>query len=314
MKILFLAKIDYSGLTEGMSRAFRKKNFSTQIFDTKRYRKIDKYFKRDFSFQKFEKKLKEFCPDTIFLIAPMFLKREYFEIIDKFKEKNKLKVVGWVGDSFKKEKENIEKLSLIDRLYYTDTGFFDIYSADNVEYLPLATDPKIFIEKGFIYKNKYNCSFVASRTPGRASFLKELKCCVDVFGPGWNNNGIQGKAHNFKSTKLHISKVSNIYARSRMVLNLKNENNVINGLNQRSFDPCAAGSLLLHDYVADIDLNYEVGKEILVFRSEEEFSELYKKCMIDSEFRRKISENGRKRVASCHTFTDRVEKVLSGLG
>ncbi|KIH75769.1 hypothetical protein GFER_14300 [Geoalkalibacter ferrihydriticus DSM 17813] len=296
-----------------MSRAFKQKNFSTQIFDTKKYRKIDKYFKRDFSIQKFGKKLKEFSPDIVFLIAPMFLKREYFEIIDNFKERNKLKVVGWVGDSFKKEKENIDKISLIDLLYYTDTGYFDIYSADNVEYLPLATDPKIFIDKGFLYKNKYNCSFVASRTPGRAGFLKDLKCCVDVFGPGWNNNDIQGITHNVKKCKLDICQVSNVYARSRMVLNLKNENNVINGLNQRSFDPCAAGSLLLHDYVADIDLNYEVGNEILVFRSKEEFSELYQKCMIDAEFRKKISENGRKRVTSCHTFTNRVEKILMKL-
>ncbi|WP_429884941.1 CgeB family protein [Geoalkalibacter halelectricus] len=308
-----MAKLDYSGLTEGICRAFQKKGFVTQIFDTKKYRKIDKYIKKDFSFKKFQIFLQEFSPDIVFLVAPLFLKKEYYEIIKNYKKRKDCKTIGWIGDSFENITENEERLSIFDFLYYTDTGFFKIHTASNVEYLPLATDEQIFYFENSEGRKRYNCSFVASQTKERSSFLKLIKNKVNILGPGWVRGDDLNKLHSVNRCKLSIGKVAKIYSQSEIVLNLKNENNVIDGLNQRSFDPCAAGSVLVHDYVKDIELNYEIGEEVLVFRSAEEFDNLYEMLIKDSNFKKKISKNGQKRVLSCHTFEKRADKIISDI-
>lgn len=171
-KILFLAKVDYSNLTEGISNAFRKKSFITKIFDTKKYRKIDKYVNKNFSFRRFENCLKAYKPNAVFLIAPIFLKNEYYTILEYYKNKYRFFVIGWIGDLFNLSPENNSKIKLLDRIYYTDTGYFSILNNDKTSYLPLATDLQIFGKKRLTHK--YDCSFVASKTLGRITTVSQF--------------------------------------------------------------------------------------------------------------------------------------------
>ncbi|MDO3379579.1 glycosyltransferase [Geoalkalibacter halelectricus] len=304
-----MAKLDYSGLTEGICRAFQRINFTTKIFDTKKYRKIDKYLKMNLSFKRFEDCLQEFSPDIVFVVAPLFLKPEYFDILDKYKSKNKFLAIGWIGDSFIFTDENEKKIEILDKVYYTDTGFFDVFNGEKTEYLPLATDPLVFTKRSFA--QVHDCSFVASMTQGRRQFLCMSRQPINIFGPGWERKDFKSSCHKVKRCKLKLAQVASIYTRSKMVLNLKNENNVINGLNQRSFDPFSSGSMLLHDYVSDLELNFDVGKEIVAFKDGDEFFYLYEKYIKDRRLREEIADAGRKRVVSSHTYDNRVFKIIS---
>lgn len=309
MKILFVSKLDYSGLTEGISHAFQTLGFSSHIFDVKRYRKIEKYLDKNYALKKFQGTLHDYKPDCIFIIAPFFINFDYFVRVEDYKSKQSCKTIGWVGDAFDLSADNILKLNLLDTIYYTDTGFFNIYNAYNTSYLPLATDSRFFFKRNL--KPKFDCTFVASETAGRLCFLEAIDQHLHIFGPGWKKAKL--KQHSIKSGKLKLAVVSKIYSRSLSVLNIKNERNVFSGLNQRSFDPCASGALLFHDYVADLELNFDLEKEMIVFKNNEEFKCLYDKVMRDVSFRKRIAENGTRRVESHHTFHKRAEQIVNNL-
>jgi spore maturation protein CgeB len=153
--------------------------------------------------------------------------------------------------------------------------------------------------------------FIASRTENRSRFLNEISRPVRVFGPGWKAHA--PSTHQYYPRALPLKKVFALYDRSAMVLNLKNEANVVNGLNQRSFDPCMAGAVLLHDHITDLELHFDPGREIIAFRDAAEFEDAYDRVLGDAAFARRVAEAGQRRVREHHTFQHRAQHVLQDL-
>jgi len=314
VKILFVAKCDYSGLAEGMCRAFASLGHETGIFDTAKYRRQDKYRSPATSAGKLSARLSAFRPDVVFVVAPLFLRLALFEPLADYRQAHGTKVLGWIGDQVADTEDNAKRLSVLDKTYYTDTGFADQLSGVESAYLPLATDPEVFSPgKG---KKTVSCSFVAAPTDNRVAFLARAKSPVSVFGPDWKR--VPDKKalarHKVRSGAISLKKTAKVYRNSRMVLNLKNGNNVVRGLNQRSFDPCACQSLLLHDLVEDLALHFDVGAEVLAFSTPEDFDELCGRAEKDPGLCARVAESGCKRVLAHHTFRNRAEQVQKDLG
>ena len=72
----------------------------------------------------------------------------------------------------------------------------------------------------------------------------------------------------------------------------------------------AAGTCLLTEWVEELEEAFEPGKELLAFKSEEEFKELILKYSKDREFLNKVGENGRKRCLAEHTHEKRAAELL----
>jgi spore maturation protein CgeB len=312
VNVVFVARCDYSLLTENMASAFEQLGHDVSVFDFKRYRIQDKYLSKNFSLKRLKSHLRKSRPDMVFVVAPMFLSTTILEEIGNYRRKYGGLLVGWIGDVYELNDENNRKCSHFDRLYVTDTHLLTYTDVDVGSYLPLATNPGLFSPNHGV--RDLNCSFVASRTDNRSNFLNNVTCPVDVFGPGWKVESQKDTSHRFSLGGISLKATAGIYSRSKLVVNLKNADNVVNGLNQRSFDPCASGAVLLHDYVDDLDRHFDLEKEIVVFRDIDEFEDCYDRLLADSEYANRIAINGYRRVLNEHTYLHRARSVIQDLG
>ncbi|HAD03647.1 MAG: hypothetical protein A2091_02575 [Desulfuromonadales bacterium GWD2_61_12] len=310
MKILCLAKSDYSGLTEGMARAFTGLGHHVDFFDLRPFRRVEKYVGPGFTAFRLRRRLTAFAPDLVFVVAPLFVRSALYEPLVDYRRSSGSLLVGWIGDLVTDNDDNRRRLATFDRLYYTDSGFAERLSAWSATYLPLATDPALFQPPAATPHRE--CVFVASRTANRVAFLQSVRQSVEIFGPGWVSADVTN--HRCHPGKQSLSATGRIYGEARMVLNLKNADNVVHGLNQRSFDPCACRVPLLHDAVADLERHFEPEREVLVFATPEEFDEQSRRLHGDVALRQRIANAGYRRVLACHTFRHRAQTVLADLG
>lgn len=109
------------------------------------------------------------------------------------------------------------------------------------------------------------------------------------------------------------SKLADIYSRYRWALNMRNENNVIHGLNHRSFEPYMQGTPVLHDDLADLPQCFEPGREILVYRDAEQLNDLSHRAERESSWLLEIGARGKQRVLAEHTYEHRAQTIMNDL-
>ncbi len=99
------------------------------------------------------------------------------------------------------------------------------------------------------------------------------------------------------------------YAGSRVNLNLTSRQ-MPSALNQRAFDVPLAGSCVLNDRSADLELLFEPGRDCLYYEGLEELEELALRLSRDEVYRRRIAEAGRATVLDRHLYRHRVRALL----
>lgn len=311
MKVLVLGIADFSFLFQNTYTTFKEKFKDTTFFNVKKYKKISKHISKNIETFFFRKHLYSKKPDLIFIVAPYYIKKEYYEIINEFKINNDCLVFGWIGDKFEDNDFSRMITKSLDKKFITDSYFNNLYKDNDVIYLPLCTSPKIFTIDNNQKKEIFS-SFVASKTPYRENFIKEINFALNVYGTGWERLSRETKNNclNISPKKTTIHKTANIYKNSKSVLNLTNEFNVVYGLNQRSFDPYLTNTIVLQENCKDLELCFEPNKEIIVFENIEDLKEKVNHYLIDSNEYLKILDNGKKRVLSEHTYQNRIDKIL----
>ncbi len=256
------------------------------------------------------KKIDKFNPDLVLFISPFMFNSLVFDIFDNYP---KIVKFAWIGDRFSLEHKNIA--NKFDKLFVTDSSFIDDakkFNFPRTEYLPLAVNGNLFFNKNIERKN--SLVFIGSYTLKRAEFLNKVNNIdLEIIGPKWKDLDTGNKRIKYLNKTISIDEVANYYNKYKYILNIKHEHNVTNGLNMRTFEVMACGSCLLQDYVKDVDLNFEVGKEILVYNSLEELNELIEKLNNDMSFYNKIVQNGEKAVLQRHTYKNRINEILKGL-
>lgn len=81
-------------------------------------------------------------------------------------------------------------------------------------------------------------------------------------------------------------------------------------VNQRVFDVPATESFLLTDYREQVENLFEMGKEIICYKSPEEAKDLVKYYLDHPEEGKKIAKAARKRVLKEHTYEHRVQELI----
>lgn len=100
-----------------------------------------------------------------------------------------------------------------------------------------------------------------------------------------------------------------VYQNAGAVINLTGLQ-MPHALNQRCYDVPAAGGFLLTDDQPALNQQFEIGKEIIAFRSPEELVDKWEFFNRYGRERSKIIENGRRRILSEHTYRHRVREML----
>ena len=89
---------------------------------------------------------------------------------------------------------------------------------------------------------------------------------------------------------------------------------MVNGLNQRSFEPYGCKTPVVHDAVSDVARCFEPGKEILVYRDTDELNAIYERLLKDQAYREKIGKAGHERVKASHTYQHRIKSFVKARG
>lgn len=219
---------------------------------------------------------------------------------------------GWVGDRFGPQARDLA--ARLDRVYYTDSGFLaeagKFGFPDNGSYLPHAANSCLFRPGNGPRTDRI--IFVAVPTRHRLELLQQIDTPIAVYGRRWKTIG--STHHEVHNRWLARKRLPRLYQESLAVLNVRNELNVFEGLNQRSFEPAACGTPVIHDALADLDRCFEPGKEVLIFRNGEELQDLCTRLHKDAGLAHRIGAAALARVQSHHTCAHRAQSILQDFG
>jgi spore maturation protein CgeB len=217
-------------------------------------------------------------------------------------------VAGWVGDRFGVQAR--DQATRLDRVYYTDSGFLAEAERfgfpDNGSYLPHAANTRLFRPGESPRTDRI--VFVAVPTPDRIEILRQVDTPISVYGRRWNALG--NSPHEVHNHWVARRRLPRLYRESLAVLNLRNKLNVFEGLNQRSFEPAACGTVVIHDAVADVSRCFEPGKEILVFRDAMELQATCERVRKDKPLAYRIGSAALARAQAHHTCAHRARRIL----
>lgn len=259
--------------------------------------------------EKLVKAVRNFKPDVMFCVGAYWLEPEMLAAIRALPTRPAL--LGWVGDRFEAKHRAID--ALYDRVFHTDTAFLDLarelgFTAP-VGYLPLAVNPRLFPRRELPRRDRM--IFVANRTQHREAIVRAIERPVVLYGKSWKP--MTGTPHELHAERIPAKALAGLYASHRAVLNIRNEINVLHGLNQRSFEPYLCGTPVLNDAMVDIPLCFEPGKEILVYRDTDELNAIHDRLMNDAGYAAAIGEAGFRRVMAEHTYAIRTRSILASL-
>lgn len=302
---------------ENLSEAFIQTNVENKIlflnelgFIEDLKRNIFKLVSKDLMYANISKvidsEIKKFQPDLIIVISPFMFNEKVFECFDNF---SNIVKCAWIGDRFTTSHKNIA--NKFDHLFYTDSFFLGegkAFDFPNGSYLPLAVNENRFFDKN--QKREERLLFIASYTKQRMEFLKQINSIdLKLIGAKWQKEYLK-KNTEYIDKNININQVVDEYNLSQFILNIKHEHNVVNGLNMRTFEAIASGGCLLQDYVKDIEINFEINKDILVYNNIEELNELILKMRKDKLIMNNLIKNGKELVLKEHTYKNRVNKIL----
>ncbi len=83
-----------------------------------------------------------------------------------------------------------------------------------------------------------------------------------------------------------------------------------NAVNQRVFDVPASKQFLITDYRSQIEDLFDIGKEVVCYKSIQEIEELISKYMKDKRERKNIINRAYKKVVEKHRYTQRVKDII----
>lgn len=274
-------------------------------------KRIDKQKMAAVMARQFEKAVMRFRPDLILVTHAFWaVPADIYELASKLSWRPV--IVGWVGDKFAADQKH--KAGLMDRLYFTDSGFLDSARQfgfkENYSYLPLAVDTSLFVPG--TDDRIERMVFVANRTPHREQVVRQVTNRIDIFGPGWGRvDGIE--QHAVYGHHVSIKKVAEFYRKYRAVLNVLNEMNLTHGLNQRNFEPMACGAIVVNEYGEDVEQCFVPGEEILVYRDADELNGIYDRLAGDRRWAETVARAGYERVMAEHTYVHRIKTILSDI-
>ena len=258
--------------------------------------------------QRLEAALNVSKPDLVVFVQGYWAPPALFDVV----KSRGIPAAGWVGDRF--DPQARDQACRLDRVYYTDSGFLSEAKTfgfpDNGSYLPHAANTRRFFPGAMPRSDRI--VFVAVPTRHRLALLRQVDTPIAVYGRRWSALGrTPHEVHDRWLARRHVPR---LYQESLAVLNVRNELNVFEGLNQRSFEPAACGTAVIHDDLADLRRCFEPGKEVLVFRYAQELQEVCERVHRDKALAARVGEAALARVRAEHTCAHRAKTILRDFG
>ena len=256
------------------------------------------------------RRISAFGPDLILAVGGYHAPRTVLETIAALPGRPPL--VGWVGDGFGEDANCLSRS--YDLVGYTDTGLLARHVALGFTaaslYLPHAVDPRRAPARP-PQARRPGLVLVANPTPHRRAVVGGLERPIALHGPAWTPS--PGIDHAIHRGRLPPRKVMRLYEHFAAALNIRNEFNVVHGLNQRNFDPCLAGAAVFAEDQPDLPLCFEPGLEVAAYASVAALNDLHGRLRREPAWAAEIGTRGRRRVLAGHTFAHRLDALVARL-
>lgn len=172
-------------------------------------------------------------------------------------------------------------------------------------YLPEASDQELY--KPSWGQKLYDVSFVGGNYGIRTKIVKAVErrgVNVICYGKDWPNG------------RIDMEKLPELFDRSHIVLGISTLGHCSDfyGLKIRDFDGPMSGSLYITHDNPDLYELYEVGKEIVTYRTPEECADKIVYYLNHPDEAKAIGKAGRERALREHTWEKRFERILKTLG
>lgn len=330
MKIMFVAGLEgWMGIhIRHFAAGFTAAGHGIKLLDYKRLERGLNFFarspeaKHECRHRALEKAINNFRPDMIiFVIA--HLKFDFARIKSLFKGRIAVYDMdgpGWQCYAALTWTENVDLLLTVSRVsqrFLKEKGIRAEYLAHGVDtayYRPLELSRR----EAALYSSPL--SFVGRPTARRVRMFSGIADRgLVLWGRRWSRPeecpvGALRKATRSKKDIIGDNVVK-IYSGSDMMLNVLREplDDPPTIMSLQVFLVPAAGTCLLTEWMEELEEAFEPGKELLTFKTEDEFKEQVLKYSGDKRRLAEIGENGRNRCAADHTHKKRAEQFLEAI-
>jgi spore maturation protein CgeB len=220
-------------------------------------------------------------------------------------------LIAWIGDLM--HGTDREAARLFDLAAYADSGLLQRHRAlgfgADCLFLPHAASPRLTAVAAT--GRHPGMVFVASPTPGREALIRQIRQPVCLYGRGWSR--LRPSLHDIQDRRVAPRELPSIYGDHRAVLNIRNEANVLDGLNQRHFDAAAAGAVPVSDEQPDLSACFDPGREALTYRDADELNAINDRLRGDPHYAAGIAAAAQRRTLAEHTYAKRLEALLKAL-
>jgi len=307
LRIFFIgSKYDYGDKRRGLS--FEENNFLNTLTNAE-YEVIafdpifilKKYNKRKMNRMLIES-IYRWKPDIVFFV--LFTDEIEFETLTEIKENMKIKTLNWFCDDH-------WRFDNFSRIYAPYFNYVVTTYKKAVEKYKLIGIKNIILSQWgcnhILYRNLdlpylYNVSFVGQPHGDRYKIIEQLKEAgikVDTFGYGWPN----GRVTTYEMIK--------IFNQSKINLNLSNASmGKINQIKGRDFEITGCGGFMITGYNEDLQDYYQIGKEVVCYKTTDDLTDLLKYYLKNEEERETIREAGYRKTLLSHTYDKRFRKIF----
>lgn len=117
---------------------------------------------------------------------------------------------------------------------------------------------------------------------------------------------------NYRGSVDYFSQMPKVFHESKINLNFTIPN-IQSGIPLRVWDILGAGGFLLTNYQPELELYFDIGKDLIIFEDAQELEQKASYYLEHSEKRREIAENGYCKVKKYHSYQQRIQEILSYL-
>ena len=267
-------------------------------------------------------RIEQFHPDILLVMSGKTISRDLLKHIRSIWPGLRTVNVFWDNPFFYDTAFNA--LPEYDYFFVKDTyviGEMRKLGATNVHYLPQACHPPEHCPLDDLTtaeREKYgsDLSFVGSMYPYRVRIL-DVFADMDFKIWGSGSHGI------ISPDSVAFTKHQNepVFGRAKVVvfnaskinLNTQNYQNDIFGASSKVYQIAASGGFQLIDYKRDLDRLFDVGRELILFRTRNELRELAEYYLVHPKEREEIAERSRRRALAEHTYAHRWQTILEAM-
>src|SRR4029453_17026085 len=183
------------------------------------------------------------------------------------------------------------------------------------EYLRFAFDPRILNLLGSVSPGKavvFVGSYSTASHANGGQLLEQVasRVPVDFWGYGAESLPTTSLIHQSYHGEAWGLQMCRILAASRIGLNRHSDVSGRFANNMRLFEATGVGTLLLTDWKDDLNDIFEVGREVVAYRSPQECAELITFYLEHENERRAIAHAGQERTLRDHTYQQRMKELV----